>query len=130
MGVYEDFKKAFQDIVAPEIKAIYGEIKTLHIEIKRLDEKIDLVRSELSQKIDAVDKKIDLVKSELSQRIISVDEKIDLVRNELIAEIRRSDGIVEVELRRIDNELALSRELRDSINKLKERIFVLEAKAA
>jgi hypothetical protein len=37
---------------------------------------------------------------------------------------------VESELRRIDNELALSRELRDSISELKERIFVLEAKAA
>jgi len=35
MSVYEQVKQALQDIVAPELKA-------LQIEIKRLDEKVDI----------------------------------------------------------------------------------------
>lgn len=35
MGVYEEVKQALQDIVAPELRA-------LQVEIKRLDEKIDI----------------------------------------------------------------------------------------
>jgi ABC-type phosphate transport system auxiliary subunit len=123
MGIYENVKQAFQDIVAPEIKNIHGDIKAIHVELKRLDEKMDSGFARLDQKID-------LTKNELQTQIKALDQKVDLIRNELISEIRRSDSIVESELRRIDNELALSRELRDSISELKERIFVLEAKAA
>ncbi|MEW6102303.1 MAG: hypothetical protein AB1630_00555 [bacterium] len=115
MGFYDDFKKAFQDIVAPEIKAIYREIGIVRSEIKRLDEKID---------------------SDMAR----LDEKIDLVKNELLAEIRRQDAeirgqgdIMVAELKRIDNELRLLREMKDrteEIEQLKERISALEARIA
>jgi hypothetical protein len=35
-------KGAFQDIIAPEIRAIHGKIGTVKVEIHRLDEKVQL----------------------------------------------------------------------------------------
>ncbi|MEW6681133.1 MAG: hypothetical protein AB1297_09000 [bacterium] len=126
MGFYDDFKKAFQDIVAPEIKAIYGEIGILRSEIKRLDEKIDSGLARLDGKIDS--------------GLARLDEKIDLIKNELLAEIRRQDAeirgqgdIMVAELKRIDNELRLLREMKDrteEIEQLKQRISALEARIA
>lgn len=56
MSVYDQVKQALQDIVAPEIK-------TLRIEIKRLDEKIDNRFASLDEKVNT--------------RFASLDEKID-----------------------------------------------------
>lgn len=64
MGVYEEVKQALQDIVAPELRA-------LHVEIKRLDEKIDSGMQRLDEKIDSL-------KSEITSEIRRLDEKIDI----------------------------------------------------
>lgn len=52
VSVYEQVKRALQDIVAPEMK-------TLQVEIKRLDEKIDNLRKELMAEIRRLDERID-----------------------------------------------------------------------
>lgn len=38
---YEAVKIAVQDIIAPQLEAVKGEISSLRVEIKKLDEKID-----------------------------------------------------------------------------------------
>jgi hypothetical protein len=48
MGVYDQIKKAFQDIVAPEIHELRGEIR-------RLDQKIDGVDALVTLKIGGLD---------------------------------------------------------------------------
>ncbi|HAW49961.1 TPA: hypothetical protein DCX16_03305 [bacterium] len=61
----------------------------------------------------------------------NLEDKIGLVRNELLAEIRRPDVTVAVELKRIDSELRLLREQRkrtDEIEDLKKRISLLETR--
>ncbi|MEW6481744.1 MAG: hypothetical protein AB1397_01890, partial [bacterium] len=80
-----------------------------------------------------IDEKID-------SGLARLDEKIDLVKNELLAEIRRQDAeirrqgdIMVAELKRIDNELRLLREMKDrteEIEQLKQRISALEARIA
>ena len=46
MGVYENVKRALQDVVAPELRALKGEIK-------RLDEKMDSLGSQLQIREDS-----------------------------------------------------------------------------
>lgn len=64
MRVYEEVKQALQDIVAPELKS-------LQIEIRRLDEKIDSGFARLSDKGDSL-------RAELLSEIKRLDEKIDI----------------------------------------------------
>lgn len=53
MGVYDQIKTAFQDIIAPELQALRGEIR-------RLDQRIE----SLDQEIDAVDARLDTLRVE------------------------------------------------------------------
>ena len=92
MGVYDQIEKAFQDIIAPELHALRGDIRLL-------DQKID----GLDQKIDAVDARLTV--------------KIDAVRNEMIAEIRRVDTRIEG----VDRELRTAIDIRERLAALEAR---------
>ncbi len=81
-GVYDQVKKAFQDIIAPELHAIRGDIRVL-------DERITSLRTELLSEIRRVDTRIEGVNS----RIDGVDRNLQIaidVRERLAAlEARR-----------------------------------------
>ena len=106
MTAYDQIKKALQDIVAPELKAIQGDIKALHaafeVEIKRLDQRIDSLRSQMG-----------FFRNEMMSEFKRVDSRIDGVNS-------RVDGVNS----RID---ALASELRVAIE-IRERLAALEAK--
>lgn len=121
MGVYDQIKTAFQDIIAPELHAIRSDIQ-------RLDQKIDGVDARLNQRLESMDgrltTKIDGLKAELLSEIRRLDGEIDSqkaetlsMKAELLSEIRRLDA-------RID---AIDRHLQTAID-LRERIVALEAK--
>ena len=103
MGVYDQIKKAFQDIVAPELHALRGDLRVLDQKIIALDQKFD-------QKIDGVD-------SRLTIRIDALAAQIASSKAELLSEIRRVDN-------RIDS---VDRELRTAID-VRERLAALEAR--
>src|SRR5215471_17693335 len=100
MGVYDQIKKAFQDLIAPELHGIRGDLRLL-------DQKLEGVDARLTAKMDGVD-------TRLTTKIDALDEKIDFLKGELIAEIRRVDT-------RIDG---LDRELRTAID-IRERLAAL-----
>jgi hypothetical protein len=99
MGVYDQIKKVFQDIVAPEIHALRGDLRVL-------DQKIDGVDARLGAKLEAVDARLDSLRTETVS-----------MKGELLAEIRRLDA-------RIDG---VDRELRTAID-IRERLAALEAR--
>jgi len=68
MGVYEEVKQALQDIVAPELRA-------LQVEIKRLDEKIDPFRNEVTTEIKRLDEKIDIA-IQIRERLASLEGRV------------------------------------------------------
>jgi len=68
MGVYEEVKQALQDIVAPELRA-------LQVEIKRLDEKIDSFRNEVTAEIKRLDEKIDIA-IQIRERLAFLEAKV------------------------------------------------------
>jgi hypothetical protein len=51
MGISDQVKSAIQDIVAPALHEIRGEMQAMHADIRRLDQKIDGVDTGLSHKI-------------------------------------------------------------------------------
>ena len=99
MGVYDQIKTAFQDIIAPELHALRGDIRVLDQKIVGLDQKIDGVDARLTIKIDGL-------RAEMGS-----------LRSELIAEIRRVDTRIG----------GLDRELRTAID-IRERLAALEAR--
>lgn len=64
MAVYEQNKTAFQDLIAPEIRGIHGEIGTLKVDIRRLDGRIDSLERELKTAID------------IRERLVALEVKI------------------------------------------------------
>ena len=56
-------------------------------DIEKLDQKVDGVKTELSNKIERLDQKVDGVKTELSNKIEKLDQKVDGVKTELNTKI-------------------------------------------
>ncbi len=59
VGVHDQIEKAFQDIVAPELHALRGDIRLLDQKIAGLDQKIDGFRGEVLAEIRRLDTRID-----------------------------------------------------------------------
>ena len=76
MGIYDQIKSLFQDVIAPEIHGLRGDIH-------RLDTKIDGVDARLTAKIEALDVKTTSMKAELLAEIRRVDVRIDSVHSRL-----------------------------------------------
>lgn len=70
MSVYEQVKQALQDVVAPELKSI-------QVEIKRLDCRIDSLKSEITSEISSLKTVLTTEIKRLDSKIDSLDDKID-----------------------------------------------------
>lgn len=79
MNVYEQVKKALQDIVAPELDGIKAEIR-------RLDEKIGSLRNELLAEIKRVDARVGSLQHEVTlaleirERLSALEAKVGILR--------------------------------------------------
>ncbi len=110
MGVYDQIKSAFQDLVAPAIHELRGQMRVLEERLTALDQKIDQRSVSLEQKIDNLDVR-------LTTRIDSLRAESMSMKNELVSEIRRVDTRIDG----IDRELHLALDVR-------ERLAALEAR--
>ncbi|MFN3533397.1 MAG: hypothetical protein ACK41Q_12955 [Candidatus Brocadia sp.] len=70
MSVYEQVKQALQDVVAPELKS-------LQVEIKRLDSRIDSLKSEMTSEFSFLKTVLTTEIKRLDSKIESLDDKID-----------------------------------------------------
>jgi hypothetical protein len=93
MGVDDEIKTAFQDIIAPELHALRGDIQ-------RLDQKIDGIDARLSIKIDGLRTEMTSMKAELLAEIRRVDVRIDGVDRELRTAIDVRERLAALEARR------------------------------
>lgn len=99
MGIHDQVNEALQDIVAPEIQAIRGDIRVL-------DQKTDNLDARLTVRIDAL------------------GAQLTWHRAELLTEIRRVDSRIDGVDHRIDS---VDRELRTALD-VRERLAALEAR--
>ena len=96
MGVYDQVKKAFQDIIAPELHAIRGDIRVL-------DERISGLKTELLAEIRRVDTRIDGVNTRiagLDQRMGGLEHRIDGIDRNLQIAIDVRERLAALEARR------------------------------
>ncbi len=88
-----DVKQVIQELIVPELREIKSEVKGLQIEIKRLEEKIDLQSTRLDEKIDAQGAKFD---DKIEAYGAKLDDRISSLRNEMLSEFRRLDERVDL----------------------------------
>ena len=104
MSVYESVKKAIQDIVAPELRTLQGQIEnsrveargnmeTLRSEIRRLDEKIDTIGKRMDEKFDMVGKRIDGT----DKHIDGLEEQMRNLRAEVLSTVDMHERIATIE---------------------------------
>jgi hypothetical protein len=93
MGIYDQIKAAIQDLIAPELQGIRGDIR-------RLDQKIDDVDARLTTKIDSLHAQMGSMKNELVSEIRRVDVRIDSVDRELRIAIDIRERLAALEARR------------------------------
>jgi hypothetical protein len=93
MGVYEQIKAAIQDLLAPELQAIRGDLR-------RLERKIDDVDARVTIKIDSVQAQLGSMKNELVSEIRRVDVRIDGMERELRTAIDIRERLAALEARR------------------------------
>ncbi|MBU1599313.1 hypothetical protein KKG61_04315 [bacterium] len=131
-------KKVIQDLIIPEFEFIKGEIRRLDEKIgsvqtemtvnyQRLDEKIDSMGKRLDEKMDSMGKRLDEKIDSMDKRL---NEKVDMgftaLRHEMVSEIKRVDASI---VRLDDKIVAVDRKIDLAIN-IHERLAALEAKVA
>jgi cell division septum initiation protein DivIVA len=89
MGIDEQIKTAFQDLIAPELHAIRGDIRVLDQKIESLDQKMTGLRTETVP-----------LKGELLAEIRRLDARIDGVDRELRTAIDIRERLAALEARR------------------------------
>jgi len=89
VGVHDQIKTAFQDIIAPELHALRGDIRLL-------DQKIDSLRTEFTVEIRRVDTRID----DVNIRIDGLNTRIDGLDRELRTAIDIRERLAALEARR------------------------------
>jgi hypothetical protein len=107
VGVYDQIKAAIQDLVAPalheirgDIQAIRGEMQGVRADIRRLDEKIDNVDARLTTRIDSLQAQMGSMKNELVSEIRRVDVRLDTIDRELRLAIDIRERLAALEARR------------------------------
>ncbi len=93
MGLNDRIKTAFQDVIAPELHILRGDIQ-------RLDQKIDAVDARLGIEIDGLKAETISMKGELLAEIRRVDVRIDGVDRELRTAIDVRERLAALEARR------------------------------
>ncbi len=93
MAVYDQIKKAFQDMIAPELQALRGEVRVL-------DQKIDGADARLNIKIDALRAETLSMKGEVLAEIRRLDTRIDGLDRELRTAIDIRERLAALEARR------------------------------
>ena len=109
-NIYQALKQAIQDLVAPQLESLKGDLAGMKGELVGMKGELGGVRLDIQRVEEKLTSEIQRVDEKLSADIRRVEEK-------LTSEIRRVDG----DVHRIDEKLTWALDLR-------ERIIVLETK--
>jgi prefoldin subunit 5 len=80
--MYDTVHQVFQDIIAPQIEGLKGEMTALRAEQRRLDEKMDLLTTMLTKRLEdgltAVRAEINAVRTEIGYTNRRLDEALEI----------------------------------------------------
>src|SRR5262249_35056291 len=125
LSIYGSVRQAIQDLVAPEIQALHGEIKRIE---GKMEGKIDA----LEGKIEGLGTKIESLRSEMNarfeasnRRVTGVEQRLDSVEAIVRENSRKIDTFIE---ERIESHIKSMDEKWHEAIDIHERLAALEAK--
>lgn len=128
IDILSSLRQLFQDLVAPEVREIRGDLKAVDARFNSTDVKIEGMGARLDQKIDTVgarlDQKIDTVGARLDQKIDSLSGRLDAVAESLRSDIKSSAASIVAALE--NAALRGQLEEKDEVAHLRERVTRLE----
>jgi predicted nuclease with TOPRIM domain len=77
LNIYQNLKQAIQDVIAPEMQQLRGDIKAQNGEIKALSSEIAALRQELTLFESFVNRRFDTTDHVVNQRFSAVDTRLD-----------------------------------------------------
>ena len=128
LSVYGSVRQAIQDLVAPEIQKLHGEIKSLEGKltgkIEGLEGRIQGIEGKFDAKFEGLEAKLEGFRSEVNVKFDAVDKRLASVEETVKANTRKIDNFIE---ERIENYLkSIDQKWHESID-IHERLAVLEA---
>ena len=98
LNIYQNLKQAIQDVIAPEMQQLRGDIKALSAETAAVRQELTLFQTVLNRQFDAIDKRFDALKDDIDKRFDTVDKRFDAagdaVHTRFEAVDRRLDSIL------------------------------------
>ena len=103
LNLYQNLKQAIQDVIAPEMQQLRGDIKALSAKIDAVHQELTLTQaftnrqfdamdrrfSDMDKRFDEVDKRFNALKDDIDRRFDAVDKRLDGVD-------KRIDGLAGV----------------------------------
>src|SRR5881398_2743491 len=79
LNIYQNLKQAIQDVIAPEMQQLRGDIKALSAETAAVRQELTLFQTVVNRQFDAIDKRFDALKDDIDKRFDAVDKRFDAV---------------------------------------------------
>lgn len=117
MPVYDQVKQALQDILAPELQGLKGELRRLDERISAVEAKIEGTKNELLAEIKRLEEKTEARFREMDVRFKEMETKLSALDEKFEARFRELDSKFE----------GLRHEVRTALE-IRERLAALEAK--
>ena len=117
MPVYDQVKQALQDILAPELQGIKGELRRLDERISAVEAKIEGTKHELLAEIKRLEEKTEARFREVDARFKEMEAKLSALDEKFESRFRELDSKFE----------GLRHEVR-TVLEIRERLAALEAK--
>jgi DNA repair exonuclease SbcCD ATPase subunit len=77
LNIYQNLKQAIQDVIAPEMQLLRGDIKALSAETVALRQELTLFETFMDRRFDAVDKRFDEFKTGIEKQFDEFKAGID-----------------------------------------------------
>src|SRR5215475_34287 len=117
LNIYQNLKQAIQDVIAPEMQQLRGDIRALSAEIGAVRQELTWLQTFVNRQVEAIDSRFDALKRDIDRRFDAADFAVN---QRFSAVDTRLDGID----KRID---ALASDWRLSLD-VHERLAALEAR--
>ena len=117
-SVYGSVRQAIQDLVAPEIQKLHGEIK-------RMEGKFDGKFEGVEGKLEGLDGKLEGLRSEMNTRFEAVDRRFESLEETVKDNSRKVDSFIEERAESYTK--SMDRKWHEAMD-IHERLAALEAK--
>ena len=77
LNIYQNLKQAIQDVIAPEMQQLRGDIKALSAEIAAVRQELTLFQTVVNRQFDTIDKRFDAAGDAVHTRFEAMDRRLD-----------------------------------------------------